>query len=98
MKDTDKIYVICSNLNYKGTDNVMITDRAYWFVLAELNRTGKCKKYLYERCSPQMFNRKQYELLKEEYSRAIQRKYNVGENWEQNRWFVEQVRPTIFNY
>jgi hypothetical protein len=30
------------------------------------------------------------------YDKAIQEKYNVGENWQQNRWFVEQVRPTLF--
>jgi hypothetical protein len=33
--------------------------------------------------------------IKSAYSKAIQEKYNVSANWEQNRWFVEQVRPTI---
>lgn len=33
--------------------------------------------------------------LKKQYSKAIQEKYNVGENWQQNRWFVEQVRPAL---
>jgi hypothetical protein len=32
---------------------------------------------------------------RKKYSEAIQRKYNVGPNWEQDRYFVEQVRPTI---
>ncbi len=29
------------------------------------------------------------------YKKLIEEKYSVGKGWEQNRWFVEQVRPTI---
>ena len=35
------------------------------------------------------------EMVHAEYDRRIQEKYNVGPGWENNRWFVEQVRPTI---
>lgn len=35
------------------------------------------------------------EIAKKEYSRQIMEKYNVGPNWKENRWFMEQVRPTI---
>jgi hypothetical protein len=31
-----------------------------------------------------------------EYDKAIMSKYNVGSNYKENRWFMEQVRPTIF--
>jgi hypothetical protein len=33
---------------------------------------------------------------KEFWRKRIQEKYNVGPNFEDNRWFMEQVRPTIF--
>jgi hypothetical protein len=98
MYPNDKILVICSNLTYKGKDNIRIVTRSEWFVLAEQNRTNKYKKFLFERCGSKKFQSKQREIYKYEYSLAIQKKYNVGENWEENRWFVEQVRPTIFNY
>lgn len=29
------------------------------------------------------------------YDKAIMQKYNVGANYRQNRWLMEQVRPTI---
>lgn len=33
------------------------------------------------------------------YTQAIAEKYGVGLDWEKNRWFVEQVRPTLLrNY
>jgi hypothetical protein len=35
------------------------------------------------------------ENSRKEYTRLIAEKYNVGLNWRENRWFVEQVRPTL---
>ena len=32
---------------------------------------------------------------RESYNRKIAEKYNVPINWRENRWFVEQVRPTL---
>lgn len=29
------------------------------------------------------------------YDKAIMQKYNVGANYRRDRWFMEQVRPTI---
>lgn len=37
-------------------------------------------------------NRRQF---KAEYDKAIMEKYNVPANYRDNRWFMEQVRPTI---
>ena len=35
------------------------------------------------------------EYSRKAYDKAIMNKYNVGANYRQNRWFMEQVRPTI---
>lgn len=32
---------------------------------------------------------------KKQYDQAIMKKYNVGQDYKNNRWFMEQVRPTI---
>lgn len=56
--------------------------------------------YYFKRITAKEYNKINRETniktANKEYSKAIQRKYNVGENWQQNRWFVEQVRPTIY--
>lgn len=32
---------------------------------------------------------------RERYTAAIAEKYRMPANWRENRWFVEQVRPTL---
>jgi len=34
-------------------------------------------------------------FLKTKYDNAIMEKYNIGIDYKDNRWFMEQVRPTI---
>jgi ABC-type transporter MlaC component len=35
------------------------------------------------------------EAFRKSYDKAIMQKYNVGANYRENRWFMEQVRPNI---
>lgn len=65
----------------------------------ELSERPKYDDWYFKRVTAKqadvIMNAQQKEVLKKAYSEAIQKKYNVGSNWEQNRWFVEQVRPTV---
>lgn len=42
------------------------------------------------------WERLEREEERQEYKKAIMKKYNVPENFESNRYFMEQVRPTLF--
>lgn len=35
------------------------------------------------------------ENFRKNYTAQIAEKYNVGTDWRENRWFVEQVRPLL---
>ena len=68
----------------------------------ELNRKNNGKEYqewYFKRITARTalkIKSEQYSIyLKNQYSKAIQEKYNVGSEWQQNRWFVEEVRPTL---
>jgi len=58
-------------------------------------KTRQIPSCVIRRVSRSYFGRWQRGKQREEYSNRIQQKYNVGPDWEQNRWFVEQVRPTL---
>ena len=42
-----------------------------------------------------MIKQESKERYRKEYDQAIMNKYNVGPNYKENRWFMEQVRPQI---
>lgn len=81
-----------SDLNYNGgTTGIQISRSEFCNVKRFDGR------FLRERCSETRYNKIKREEARAEYSLAIQKKYNVGPDWRNNRWFVEQVRPTLMN-
>ena len=36
------------------------------------------------------------EQYRKNYDAAIMKKYNVGSDYKENRWFMEQVRPSLY--
>jgi len=96
----DPILVIISDLNYKGdVDRAQIFAREAWYRNRARHRREKDRRYLYQRCSQQKWEEvkraEERHDAREYYDKEIQKKYNVGPGWQNNRWFVEQVRPTL---
>lgn len=90
MEFDDIIYLSESDLNYGGVTTSRTITRRQFF---EIKRYDG--RYLRERCSFTRYNEIQREMSSRAYDLAIQKKYKVGPDWRQNRWFVEQVRPSL---
>lgn len=90
MKSTDIIYLSISDLNYQGVTTGKGITRAEFFRTKYFDG-----RYLRQRCSFSRYQQIERETHARTYDLAIQKKYNVGSNWRNNRWFVEQVRPTL---
>jgi hypothetical protein len=90
------VFILISDLNYNGDDDkVMEIDRPTFYRMKRWNG-----RYLRERISLTKYLVKKDEIerqqFKKQYRKAIMEKYNVGEDYEQNRYFIEQVRPTLY--
>lgn len=90
------ITILVSDLNYGGGETVKRMSRV------SFDRIKKDKKgnrfdgrYLYQRCSESKAKSVDYKNHSDWYNKQIAKKYGVSENWSNNRWFVEQVRPTL---
>lgn len=89
-----KVWVMTDELRYNEPETVqeMPIDE-YWSRHAE-NRASKYPVII-RRVSPSYARRVLMAERGRAYSTEIQKKYNVGPDWQQNRWFVEQVRPHL---
>lgn len=91
----NKIFVLIDWLKYDEPETVTrMTIEQYAEMLMQ-RKNKQIPVCVLRRVSPRYFRRWEREQLREEHSKAIQEKYNVGPNWRDNRWFVEQVRPTL---
>lgn len=70
--------------------------------LARMRNRKKLNPYrndYIKRYTPKKFEELQDQEIRrqfrEEYDKKIMAKYNVGKDYEQDRWFMEQVRPTL---
>jgi hypothetical protein len=86
------VYIIVSDLNYEGGETARKISRQEWYK----TKRWDGYRYLIERCSPKRYNEVRGAEFSQQYNRAIQEKYNVGPNYKNNRWFMEQVRPSIY--
>lgn len=77
-----------------------ITRKQFCRMIKEQKENKRYYNDYIKRISAKKYNELSRQISRNEaykqYDKAIQKKYNVGENWQQNRWFVEQVRPTLF--
>lgn len=84
------VFISVSDLNYEGRTTAVMMERKDFYRMKRFDG-----RYLKERCSEARYNKIKRDEAHEQYSLEIQKKYNVGPNWKNNRWFVEQVRPTL---
>jgi len=84
------VFVIISDLNYEGGEMPRQVSRQEFYRMQRWNG-----RYLVERCSRTKFMQAMSRQYSRQYSEAIQKKYNVGPTWENDRWLVENVRPTL---
>jgi len=90
----NKIFVLIDWLKYDEPETVTwMTVEQYAEMLMQ-RKNKQIPVCVLRRVSPRYFRRWQRERLREEHSKAIQEKYNVGPNWRDNRWFVEAYQPT----
>lgn len=96
--------ILIAKISLKYNDDSIILMEVSRKQYSRMKRDKKEKKayfdYLIQRISATRYNELSRQINRKEaykqYDKAIQQKYNVGENWQQNRWFVEQVRPSLF--
>jgi hypothetical protein len=93
---TGSIYILIHSLKYEaGLSQAQIVSRENFARL----RSNPQRDELIERVSAAKFIRESRAIEREKsrlwYDKQIQKKYNVGPDWRNNRWFMEQVRPTI---
>jgi hypothetical protein len=89
------VFILESDLSYNGGERVKVISRAKWYKVKRFNRN-----ILTERLTEKQYFIKKEAIERDEfrkfYDKKIQEKYNVGPGYEFNRWFMEEVRPTIF--
>jgi hypothetical protein len=94
---TGSIYILIHSLKYQAepTRAQIVSRENFARIRAEKRNPDE----LIERVSAAKFIRESRAIEREQsrllYDKQIQKKYNVGPGWRDNRWFVEQVRPTI---
>lgn len=98
----NKIIVAEISLHYESKDTILHewTRERYSMVLLERKTNIRSSDWYYKRVTPSMAAKIKEDLFRticrRNYDTAIMEKYNVGANYRENRWFMEQVRPTIF--
>lgn len=104
--DYIKLYdepILIAKISLKYNDDsiflIEISREMYAKILEEKKNKRDYMGYYFKRISASEYNKISRQIYrdnaKKEYNKAIQAKYNVGENWQKNRWFVEQVRPCL---
>jgi hypothetical protein len=85
------VYIIISDLNYNGGETAHVISRQSFY-----RRKRWDGRYLTQRCSESKYNEIKNQEWRKQYDKEIMKKYNVGEDYRQNRYFMEQVRPTLY--
>lgn len=91
------VYILISSLRYEPEpDRVQCLTREQFYSLREKKR----ERYTYiKRITQKRFilegARIEREAFSKEYDGRIMKKYSVGANYQSNRWFMEQIRPTL---
>ncbi len=95
-----KIFVAEISLHYEPKQTI-IHEWSRERYARELNERKKTKynNWYFKRVTLKQANiiegKTERKRLRKQYDIAIMEKYNVGEDYRQNRWFMEQVRPTL---
>jgi len=95
----EKIFIAQISLHYEDRGTII----HYWsrerYARELLQRKKKFDDWFLKRVTESKANEIQEQTDREniikQYDKAIMKKYNVGSNYKQNRYFMEQVRPTI---
>ena len=92
MTSQDSIFILIHSLRYEPTPSqAQQITRSQFYRMKEEQRRNKYRDIFIERVSyPKWVN----ECRSIEH---IMKKYNVGRDYRQNRYFMEEIRPTILN-
>lgn len=97
-------YILIAKISLKYNDDSItlmeVSRKQFCRMIKEQKENKRYQDDYIKRISAKRYNELSRQISRNEaykqYDKAIQKKYNVGENWQQNRWFAEQVRPTLF--
>lgn len=96
---TGKILVAQISLHYETRGTILHEWTRERYSRELLQRKKKPSDWYFKRVSPSMAEQIESEtfrtVCRRNYDKAIMSKYKVGKDYENNRWFMEQVRPTI---
>lgn len=101
MLSSTKIFLLRQSLKYEaGPTQCVVVDRTTFYRMRAEEKSNRYRDSFLERVSPVRFaveqRKAERELFRKCYDSAIMEKYNVGPDWRDNRWFVEQMRPSLF--
>lgn len=100
MTSQDSIFILIHSLRYeKLPSQAQHVTRSQFYRMKEEQRRTKYKDSFIERVSYSKWitesNSIEREAIRQAYDKAIMKKYNVGPDYRQNRYFMEEVRPTL---
>lgn len=90
-----KLRIFFEKVTYSSKPQLILLSRKEFLKLKE-ETTGKgviCR--IATEADEKELQQVERDLWHEKYTAAIAKKYSVGLDWRGNRWFVEQVRPTL---
>lgn len=95
------ICVLFTSLRYEPVpDKIEVMTREKLSRIRYEKKNGQYCDWLIQRVTYERFcierDRIEREKFNAEYDKAIMTKYNVDKNYSQNRWFMEQVRPSAY--
>lgn len=98
MYNNRTFYVADCDLSYKGKEIVKEMTELRFSTLPKAkdgSRFEPHSRHMIYRVSFERARSIMSAIYREEYVEKIAQKYNMPLDWENNRWFVEQVRPTL---
>jgi hypothetical protein len=96
----EDVYICTTSLRYGDeTETIRIMTRQQYAKLLKRKKAGHFPDDWIHRVTPKAaaeIDRQQARArARKQYDERIMEKYNVPANYRENRWFMEQVRPTV---
>jgi len=93
----EKVFVAMISLHYEERPTIIHEWSRERYAHEKANR--KDENWYYKRVTvdraDEIWNKNERAKARKQYDQAIMKKYGVGANYRNNRWFMEQVRPTL---
>lgn len=97
----NEVIIAQISLHYEERPTIIHTwtRERYQQAIEERKKDASMRDWYYKRITESKADKirqtQQREARRKQIDQAVMEKYGVGADWRNNRWFVEQVRPTV---